>query len=144
MSELSNLHQLKEQMSLLAEQIAEQGFGITLDYSIESIKQVEQILATVHKEYKKTRSEDGLQGIAFEFGAYIVKVIENNFGPAEWQRNHKSVGENTFPLQWRDATLFPVEWCKKRIFDGSEDDVWIKFKIFVLDTMQEDIKNNSH
>jgi len=122
-------------MSLLAEQIAKEGFNVTLDYSVESVKQVEQILGSIHNEYKKTHSEEGLQGIAFEFGAYIVKVIEHNFGPAEWQCDHKSMGENTFPLLWHNSTLFPVEWCKKRIFDGSGDDVWIKFKVFVLDAV---------
>ena len=132
MPEQTNIHQLKEKLSKLAEQVAKQGFDIQLDYSVESIKQVEHILGVLHKEYKKTRSTEGLQGIAFEFGAYIVKVIEKHFGSAEWKTNHETFGENSFPLQWRNSTIFPVEWCRKRIFDGSGDDVWIKFQVYII------------
>jgi hypothetical protein len=41
MSKHTTLQQLKEQMSLLAERIAREGFNIHLDYSVESIKQVD-------------------------------------------------------------------------------------------------------
>jgi hypothetical protein len=131
MSKELEMHDLKNKLSTLAERIAREGFGKQLDYSVESIKEVECILAVIHCEYKSTGSEDGLQGIAMEFGAYIVKVIEQNFGPAEWQRNDESFGEDTFPLQWRGSTLFPVGWCLKRILDGAGDDVWFKFQTLV-------------
>ena len=142
MSNQIGLEKLKEEMSLLAERIAKEGFGITLDYSPESIRQVEQILESIHKDYKKTHSEEGLYGIAFEFGAYIVQVIERNFGTAKWERNHKSIGENTFPLYWQNSTLFPVEWCRKRIFDGSGDNVWMKFRIHILNAVQRNTEIN--
>ncbi len=93
-------------MSKLAEQIAQQGFDIHLDYSIDSIKQVEQILGAIHDDYKSTGSEEGLQEIAFEFGAYIVKIIENHFGSVKWQRNHSVMGENTFSI--RMAKLYSI------------------------------------
>ena len=128
----TDIHLLKDKLSGLAKQIAEQNFGIQLDYSIESIKQVENILGVIHKDYKKTRSTEGLQGIAFEFGAYIVKVVEKNFGSAEWKSDHEIFGENSFPLQWKNSTLFPVEWCRKRIFDGPGDDIWSKFQVYIL------------
>ncbi len=135
MPKQTDLEQLKNQMSKLAERIASEGFSIDLDYSVESIKQVEHILGIIHDEYRNTRSEEGLQGIAFEFGAYIVKVIERHFEPAEWQKDHPSMGENLFPLYWRNSTIFPVGWCIKRIYDGQGDDVWTKFKLFVLDNV---------
>ena len=137
MSEQMQLKQLKEQMSKLAEQIAQQEFDIRLDYSPESIKEVEYILGEIHRKYKRTNSEEGLQGIAFEFAAYIVKVIEENFGTAEWTPNHHSMGENSFPLLWRNSTLFPFSWCLKRIYDGEVENVWIKFKTFVIDKTQQ-------
>ena len=133
MAKQSDMQQLKNEMSALAERIAQEGFGIHLNYSVESIKQVERILGDVHRDYKSTHSEEGLQGIALEFGAYIVKVIEQHFGSAEWQRNDASFGEDTFPLQWRGSTLFPVGWCMKRILDGAGDNVWLKFKTLVLE-----------
>ena len=132
MSKELEMHDLKNKLSTLAERIASEGFGTQLDYSVESIRQVEGILAVIHNEYKSTGSEDGLQGIAMEFGAYIVKVIEQHFGPADWQRDDESLGVDTFPLQWRGSTLFPIGWCLKRILDGAGDDVWFKFEALVL------------
>jgi hypothetical protein len=78
-----------------------------------------------------------LQGIALEFGAYIIRVIEQHFGPVDWQRDHPSFGEDSFPLYWRETTLFPVGWCLKRILDGTGDDVWSKFQTLVLDRDQK-------
>ncbi len=132
MSKQLEINQLKDKLSTLAERIAREGFGRDLDYSVESVKEVEKILSAMHDDYMNTRSEDGLQGIAMEFGAYIVKVIERNYGPAEWQRSDESFGDDTFPLQWRGSTLFPVAWCLKRILDGTGDDVWFKFEALVL------------
>ena len=132
MSKNLDIQQLKEQMSRLAERIAYEGFKTKLDYSVGSIKKVDSILDAIHKDYKKTRSETGLEGIALEFGAYIVKVTEQHFGPAEWARDDESLGEDTFPLQWRGTTIFPVGWCLKRILNGPGDDVWSKFQTLVL------------
>jgi replicative DNA helicase len=64
-----DLEKLKHEMSALAERIASEVYGIELDYSTESIKQVEKILGRLHKEYKKTKSDEGYAGIAFEFAA---------------------------------------------------------------------------
>ncbi len=127
-----DLDKLKEDMSKLAERVATEGFGVTLDYSIESVKEVEKLLSTFHKEYKTTGSDDGMTGLAFEFAAYIVKVIERNIGPVRWERNHPEMGDDSFPLYLDDGALFPFGWCIKRIFDGPADDVWTKFNVFVL------------
>ena len=78
-------------------------------------------MIAIHKDYKKTRSENGLQGIALEFGAYIVRVTEQHFGPAEWERDDASLGKDTFPLRWRGTTIFPVGWRLKRIVNGPGD-----------------------
>jgi hypothetical protein len=131
--------QLKEQMSALAEKIASDGFALKLDYSVASLKHVERILGEIHKEYKQNGSEEGLHGIALEFGAYIVKIIERHFGPAEWLRDDPSMGKDTFPLQWRGTTLFPVAWCGKRIFDGPADDIVFKFDALVQQKASESV-----
>ena len=131
--------QLKEQMSALAEKIASDAFGVELDYSVNSLTHVERILGEIHEEYKQTASEEGLHGIALEFGAYIVKVIEQHVGPVEWLRDDPSMGKDTFPLQWRGKTLFPVAWCGKRIFDGPADDIVSKFNALVQQEASESV-----
>jgi len=41
--------------------------------------------------------------------------------------HHHELGENTFPLEWPNHGILPVVWCWKRIFDGPEDNVYIKY-----------------
>lgn len=131
-----NITLLKEELAGYAEQIASE-FGIKLDYSVKSVKKVEKILSTLHKEYRRTNDDKGLNGVALEFAAYIIKVIEKNFEPGEWNRNHPTFGPDTFPYKWYDVELFPYSWGLKRIFDGSGDDVWVKFKALIVKRAQE-------
>jgi hypothetical protein len=120
----------------LAERIATEQFHTRLDYSVESVRQVERILAEIHNDYRKTHSDDGLNGIALEFAAYIVSIIQRHFGPAIWERDCPSFGEDAFPLHWRGSSIYPYSWCQKRIFDGPADDVWFKFQTIVLGRTQ--------
>jgi hypothetical protein len=134
----NDMAQLKAKLCELAEQIARDDFGTPLDYSVKSIQKVERILRAIHDEYCRTDSDDGLYGIALEFGAYLVAVIERHFGPAVWERDHPEFGKDAFPLRWRDSTLFPVEWCMKRMIDGPGDNVWSKFQVLVVKDASDD------
>jgi hypothetical protein len=116
----------------LAEQIASQSFGARLDYSVNSVREVERILGAMHDEFRKTGSDDGMRGVALEFSAYLVSVIQRHFGPAKWERDCPSFGEDAFPLLWNEGTIYPYAWCQKRIFDGPADNVWIKFYTIVI------------
>ena len=127
MSKTKNMETLKEELSALAERIARKGFNIELNYSIDSVRQVEQILAEIHKEYNRTKNDDGIRGIALEFAAYIVKVIEQHFHKGIWKRDHPEFGRETFPYSW----------CLKRIVDGSQDDVWSKFQSLVISKVSD-------
>lgn len=128
----NDLSSLKKTLNKLALQVARENFGVKLDYSIDSVKQVETILGKLHDDYNQTRSQDGLRGIALEFGAYIISVIERNFEPGVWHRDHSEMGSDTFPYEWRGASLFPYGWCLKRLTEGPEDDVWAKFQALVV------------
>jgi hypothetical protein len=111
--------------------------GITLDFSDESIDEIEKLLAECHSEFKKTKSEEGFYGLAMMFGAYIGEVIRKKGFGGSWARNHPDMGEDSFPFYWRDETLFLFAWCAKRIFDGDGDDVAFKYKALVLDKLKE-------
>jgi hypothetical protein len=127
-----DLAALKQQMTELAEQVARENFGITLDYSVASIQQVESILGEIHDDFKRTGSEEGLRGIALEFAAYLISVIEHNFAQGTWRRDDPSMGAETFPYEWNGSVLFPYGWCLKRLLDGPQDDVWAKFQALVV------------
>jgi len=127
--------ELKEIKSEMIDYALEIGkiLEIELDFSDESIKNVEKILSEIHKEYKRTNNDDGLNGVGIQFGFYIMEAIERNYGKGWVERNHESFGENSFPFYWDGTTLFPISWCQKRIFDGNGDNVWIKYKALVIE-----------
>ncbi|HEX6126529.1 MAG TPA: hypothetical protein VFZ23_14240 [Pyrinomonadaceae bacterium] len=128
------LDKLKEKMCGLAEEMARASGRIKLDYSHESIRHVEAILAAAHDGYIRSGSENGLQGEAFAFASYIVRVVELNMqGSVRWEVDHPRMGEASFPLYLDDnEVVFPVAWCQKRIFDGPADNIWNKYQYFVL------------
>ncbi len=131
MKQEKELDRLKDELADLAIQIAG-SFRIKLDYTEKSIRKVEKVLSKIHKEYRKTKNEDGLQGIAAEFAFYIIKTIEKNHESGKLERDHPDFGENSFPYYWKDTTLLPYGWCLKRIFEGKQDNVWSKYKTLVM------------
>lgn len=104
-----------------------------LDYSPNSVHIIEKTLGKLHKEFVRQGSDEGVWGTSLEFAAYIVEVIDRNYGPVDWQRDDSQFGQDSFPLYWRGTTLFPLTWCLKRILEGEEDNVWDKFSIIVMD-----------
>jgi hypothetical protein len=128
--------QLQSQLTHLALRVAKENFGTTLNFSHESIRDVERILGELHKEYIRTKREEGVRGLAAEFGAYIITVIEKNSENGVWKPDHPSIGPGSLPFHWRDSTIFPVAWCLKRIVDGDSDNVWVKYEAFVLKRVQ--------
>ncbi|WP_347260753.1 hypothetical protein [Rudaea sp.] len=105
-----------------------------LDFTNRSIQTVEAILGEVHDHYRKSKDDTGLNGIAFQLGAYIATTIQRNFNEGTLNRDDPTIGQGTFPFSFRDGTIFPFAWCQKRIFDGSADNVYSKYKVLVLDT----------
>ncbi len=127
-----NIIKRKEKLSFLAEKVASECFGAKLDYSINSIQLVEQMLGEFHKEYLRTKDDSGLKGIALEFGCYLIKVIESHFPPGILKKDHPMFGSDSYPYEWQGVEIFPYSWCLKRIFDGPEDNVWTKFQTLII------------
>lgn len=126
------LRELQQKLTELALTVAS-AFKIKLDFSLDSIKKVENILSLIHNDYKKTKDEDGKKGIALEFAAYIVSVIEKNGMAGYWERDSEEMGTDSFPYYLSDGkVIFPYGWCLKRILVGPEDNVWSKFEALVL------------
>lgn len=125
------MKQLQREMSSLAETVAG-SFGVKLNCAPESIENVENILGMMHEHYCNTQSENGLQGIALEFAAYIVTIIDRFYGPVDWQRDHPTFGRDSFPLYWRGTTLFPMGWCLRRMINGPADDIRDKWRTLVV------------
>jgi hypothetical protein len=120
----------QEQMEYLATEavkMADKNFSVKLDYSPNSIKQVEKVLGQLHDEYVRTKPTEGVNGLAMAYGAYIGEVIRRNEPDVRWERSDGVGGENSYPLIWQGGSSYVCAWCYRRITNGEEDNVWFKY-----------------
>ena len=102
---------------------------VKLDYSVESIKNVEQILSTLHNQYTKDPSTISVKGLGFAYGAYIGEVIRRTEPGAHWQRDDE-MGDQSYPIIWgpNAGHSYPMAWCYRRILNGDDDNVWVTYR----------------
>jgi hypothetical protein len=101
---------------------------VKLDYSIDSIKQVEEILGSLHDQYARDPSSVSAKGLGSAYGAYVGEVIRRNESGAKWERDDAVAGEKSYPIIWQSGHSYPMAWCYHRIVNGAEDNVWIKYR----------------
>lgn len=120
--------QLVEWLATQAVHDASENSQVNLDYSVESIKQVEKILGGVHDQYVKNHKSVSVTGLGSAYGAYIGEVIRKSEPNAHWLRDDE-MGEKTYPIVWgpRQGHSYPMAWCAHRIENGDEDNVWLKY-----------------
>jgi len=122
-----------EQMVYLADlatQWVRKDRGIKLDYSLDSIKTIEEELDRISKEVNKTNPQKGTFGTATGYGAYIGEVFRRRDG-GTWSVDHAVAGPGSYPLTTKsNGTIFPVGWCWKRLTLGDEDNVYHKALVF--------------
>jgi hypothetical protein len=107
---------------------ARQQNQVELDYSIGSIQRVDGVLGGLHNQYMKNSSSVSLNAIASAYGAYIGEVIRRSESGAKWERDDPVGGEKSYPIIWGYGRSYPMAWCYRRIVNGSEDNVWVKYK----------------
>ena len=105
---------------------AEQQDHTKLDYSVESIKTVEQILSRVHAQWVRDPSSVSAKGLGSAYGAYIGEVIRRN-EPGSHSERDDGTGEKSYPIVWQAGHSYPMAWCYHRILNGDEDNVWVKY-----------------
>lgn len=123
----TSTQELMDYLASEAVKDARQENRISLDYSVDSIKSVEQILGTLHELYVKNPSSISVKALASSYGAYIGEVIRRSDPGAEWARDDEVGGEKSYPIIWGAGHSYPMAWCYRRIVDGPEDNVWIKY-----------------
>lgn len=110
---------------------------VTLDYSIASLKEVDEILGRAHEDYVKDPSSLSVRGISAEYGAYVGEVIRRSEPGTYWTRDSKGAGEKSYPLHWKGGECFPMAWCAKRIINGDEDSIWGKYTLLKDDSWRQ-------
>jgi hypothetical protein len=105
------------------------GYGVILDYSVESLEKLESVLQQMYEENQAIPiSEQGLQVRSLALGAYIGEVMRKSASCGNWVRNSQ-FGENTFLLSFGGLQqTFPVRWAYTRIVTGPSESVVFKAK----------------
>ena len=126
---LATTEQFISYMSNHALADAENYDHVTLDFSIGSLRQVDQILGHAHEAYQKNPSSVSVRGLSVEYGAYVGEVIRRNEPNAYWTRDSQVMGEKSYPLHWNPGESYPFTWCSERITNGDEDSIWVKYSV---------------
>jgi len=131
---------LADDMKFLAEQavgLARDQHGISLDYSEDSLEQVETILAAIYdaipkgafaKVFKRRPSEAEIQQMAVVWGAYVGEVIRRRWG-GEWTLETPVHPEPVLTLRVIENNIFPPARVYKRLTNGPEDNVWHYYQV---------------
>jgi hypothetical protein len=126
-----------EQMGELAAgavEAARDAYEVVLDYGVPSVESVEGILGRLHEEHRAHPFfPERIAAEANRWGAYVGEVARRVRG-GEWWRDSAHVGANTFPLVFGEQNeVYPCAWCYRRITNGPEDNVWVKFRLSVTE-----------
>ncbi len=137
---LSNADVIEEMRVRAASAVvdARDNHSIELDYSSDSIEEVERILDKIHRQHLQEPIDNAeLNRLKLEWGGYVGEVIKR-LRNAEWQLDSKIAGPGSLPVVYeKSGESFPVMWCLKRIVNGAEDNVWDKFNLLVVNRDSE-------
>ena len=117
----------QETMSAMAKdaiQIAKQHFEVDLDFQIESIQVVEQMLGELHKEFASNPEMDDVDQLACCFGAYIGECIRQAHPGAHWPGTMPEEGPGFLLLTWLGWESPTLSWCYERLTEGDDHDIW--------------------
>jgi hypothetical protein len=149
MASSEDVHDLVQQMMAAyaqdAIEAARANYQIDLDFSDESVKQVEEVLARVYSAvrrgwfrnlFRTGLNADQLDTICKMFGGYIGEVIRRKHG-GFWSVIDSPTGEGkVICLERGDDKIFPPARVYKRLTNGAEDDVWFYFQVVTSDAFE--------
>lgn len=119
---------------------ASKHYHLELDYSPESVRSIEEILAQLSQSSNfKRYSDKDIRAEALIYGAYIGEVIRRQHGGA-WAENHSRAGEGSYPLNWKEQSSFPYIWCYKRLVGDQTENVWHKYQYFVMKSVDPNVE----
>lgn len=111
---------------------AQSNFGISLDFTVESIDQVEKLAnrlfytrpkGFIGKLFRKQPSDNDVQMVCKMLGSYLGEVYRQHKG-GEWLINHE---HQAIGLLNGEIWIFPLAKVYKRITNGKKDDLNLYF-----------------
>jgi hypothetical protein len=108
--------------------VARDQYSVALDYSPPSVRLVESILTRIHDASLRRQLDDAkLTDEARLWGAYVGAVLLR-IRTGAWVF---SDDEDPFVELKAGSIVFPIDWCAKRLRNGPEDDVWLRFQVLL-------------
>jgi hypothetical protein len=121
---------------------AQASSGVALDYSLASIRGVEEILEKLRaalprgfwgRLFGKGPSQQDIDQVCKMYGGYVGEVFRKA-GGGEWTLDTEIVpGQDTMCLRNGDQRIWPVAKVYKRILNASEDNVWAYSQVVMGD-----------
>jgi hypothetical protein len=121
---------------------AKSSSDITLDYSPDSARRVEEVLERLHaaiprgllgRLFGRGPSAQDIWKVSKMYGGYLGEVFRRTAG-GEWDIDKEIVpGENTICLRKGKNRIWPPAKVYKRLTNGSEDNVWFYSQLILKD-----------
>jgi hypothetical protein len=120
---------------------AKDQFQVSLDFSENSLEQVEQILATLHntlpkgilgKLFKHGSSQEQIGEMAKGWGGYVGEVIRRRWG-GEWTTETVAHSGTVITLRVLGSDIFLPTKVYKRLMNGVEDNIWHYYQVLRQD-----------
>ena len=98
-------------------------FKVHLDYSENSLQEVEHLLGRLHDDMSKSDANK-IEEMAKIWGGYLGEVVRRRFG-GEWSIEKYPAGDFLIvTLKVNVARLFPSMKVHKRLTEGSNENIW--------------------
>jgi hypothetical protein len=116
---------------------AKEQFQVNLDFSENSLEQVEKILGTLHdtlpkgvlgKLFRRGPSHEQIWEMAKGWGGYIGEVIRQRWG-GEWMTETAVHPGTVITLRVSGSDIFPPAKVYKRLTNGAEDNIWHYYQV---------------
>lgn len=122
---------IAEAYSLDAVDLFKDRFQIELDWSEESVRHVEEVMAQFHEQLEASHpSDEQVFVMAKIFGSYIGEVYRKNRG-GKWGQI-ESEGQFVAGMQNNDGVIFwPWGRAENRLVNGAEDNVWHYYQFLI-------------
>jgi hypothetical protein len=121
--------------------LAKSQFQTTLDFSENSLEEVEQILARLHNSLPKGAlgklrgqklSQDQIWQMAKIWGGYVGEVIRRRWS-GEWTTETAAHPGTVITLHVLNIDIFPPAKVYNRLINGPEDNIWLYYQMLKQD-----------
>jgi hypothetical protein len=127
-----------EMMQEYAERAVElaRDFDVQLDFSENSVQELERILAQLHEEHRAFTAERKPEQAVEEqmvmmcklWGGYLGEVVRRRWGGDWTMETYPGANFSTLTLNVRGGKLFPSMKVYRRLTEGPADNVWMFYE----------------